>query len=126
MYNFFSIFLLSTDPYSSEYDKDSTISECKNAKLVERNGYLFQVGGPPVDENEDVSRDVIRGPGGWTFMAPFELSFVLNFTVIDNMPRGCGPLDGDWIKDQKGPYIKGETLKDGSESKKDRDWTPNR
>ena len=41
------------------------------------------MGGPPVDENEDLSRDVIRGPGGWTFMAPFELSFVLNFTVID-------------------------------------------
>ena len=45
------------------------------------------------------------------------MSFVLNFTVIDNYPRGCGPLDGEWRKDQKAPYIKGGFTKKGKERK---------
>ena len=70
------------------YSKKS-LQGCDTSELVEKDGFLFQKGGPPMNQ------DKVCG-GGWTFAMPYEVGFVLNFTVIDNYPRGCGPLDGDW------------------------------
>ena len=41
---------------------------------------------------------------GWMFAMPYEVSFVLNFTVIDSLPRGCGLLDGEWRYTKLQPY----------------------
>ena len=66
------------------------ISGCESAKLVERNGRQVQVGGPP-------QRNICSGRGGG-FAMPYEVGFVIDFETIDNIPRGCGNLDGPWIQ----------------------------
>ena len=75
-------------PVGNGYSKKS-LQGCDASELVEKDGFLFQKGGPPMNQDR-ACKD------GWTFAMPYEVGFVLNFTVIDNYPRGCGPLDGDW------------------------------
>ena len=68
---------------------------CESAELVERNGRLVQVGGPP-------QTHVCTGRGGG-FAMPYEVGFVIDFETIDNIPRGCGNLDGPWIEKMSKP-----------------------
>ena len=73
---------------------------CETAELVERNGKTVQVGGPPIPwQSTCQTTDNF-------FASPFEVSFAINFTTIDNAPRGCGPLDGEWIKEYAKPDCK--------------------
>ena len=49
---------------------------------------MVQTGGAPVSWEELCKSE------GWTFGLPYEVSFVVNFTVDgENRPRGCGGLD---------------------------------
>lgn len=78
---------------NNEYTLNWWTPGCDKAELVEKNGILYQVGGP-LDSPENLCNTVA---GHSAFMMPFEASFVLNFTVgEDNTPSGCGTLDGDW------------------------------
>ena len=43
---------------------------------------------------------------GNTFFTPYEAGFVLNFTIVDGLPRGCGELDGPWRFKQPRPNCK--------------------
>ena len=80
----------------SGFDKKGD-SGCQNAELVEKDGFLYQKGGPPMSMKSTCQK-------GWMFAMPYEVSFVLNFTVIDNLPRGCGLLDGEWRLNKWRPY----------------------
>ena len=82
----------------SGFDKKGD-SGCQNAELVERDGFLIQTGGPPLPMTSACRK-------GWMFAMPYEVSFVLNFTVIDSYPRGCGLLDGEWRYTKMQPYYK--------------------
>jgi len=78
---------------NNEYTLNWWTPGCDKAELVEKNGILYQVGGP-LDSPENLCNQV---PSHSAFMMPFEASFVLNFTIAeDNTPSGCGTLDGDW------------------------------
>lgn len=78
---------------NNEYTLNWWTPGCDKAELVEKNGILYQVGGP-LDSPENLCNTVA---GHSAFMMPFEASFVLNFTIAeDNTPSGCGTLDGDW------------------------------
>ena len=70
--------------------KNPWIPGCDTAELVENgDGFLIQKGGPPVNNQECKT--------GIMFAMPYEVGFVVNFTVgEENIPRGCGILDGDW------------------------------
>jgi len=79
---------------------------CEKAELMEKDGFFYQKGGPAMSQDESC-KNMILG-----FVLPYELGFVLNFTVENNFPRGCGPLDGAWrLTGQKpdcnSPYCKG-------------------
>ena len=77
---------------NNEYTVNSGTPGCDKAELVEKNGILYQVGGP-LDSPHNMCHQVFTSQ----FMMPYEASFVLNFTVgEDNTPSGCGTLDGDW------------------------------
>ena len=66
------------------------IPGCEDAK-IDPNTFV-QTGGPREDGNLCINE-------GWSFGLPYEVSFVLNFTVdYENHPRGCGPLDQDIMK----------------------------
>ena len=95
------------------YDRKNG-EECADAELFEKDGFLYQKGGPPLSENK-------KCKSGWAFIMPFEVGFVLNFTVIDNYPRGCGSLDGDWrFKSRKpdcAPYCDAEIARPNKVSK---------
>ena len=80
----------------SGFDKKGD-SGCEDAELVERDGFLIQTGGPALPMTSACRK-------GWMFAMPYEVSFVLNFTVIDNLPRGCGLLDGEWRYTKMKPY----------------------
>ena len=78
---------------NGEYALNWWTPGCDQAKLVEKNGILHQIGGPP-DSPQNMCNKVA---GTGTFMMPYEASFVVNFTIAeDNTPSGCGVLDGDW------------------------------
>ena len=102
------------------YALNNTIAGCETAELFEKDGFLFQKGGPPMDEEKE-RRNGIRS--GLSFLTPFELGFVLDFDVIDNYPSGCGNLDGDWRKDKMAPWY---IPKGKSKKKKNRDFSRNR
>ena len=76
--------------FDRKRNKMGWISGCESAELVERNGRQVQVGGPP-------QRNICSGRGGG-FAMPYEVGFVIDFETIDNIPRGCGNLDGPWIQ----------------------------
>ena len=71
-------------------DRRWYIQGCDSAELVERNGRLVQVGGPP---KPDVCTN-----GGNGIAMPYEVGFVIDLETFDNIPRGCGILDSPWIK----------------------------
>ena len=71
-------------------DRRWYIQGCDSAELVERNGRLVQVGGPP---KPDVCTN-----GGNGIAMPYEVGFVIDLETVDNIPRGCGILDSPWIK----------------------------
>ena len=66
---------------------------CNNATLIEKDGFLYQKGGPPLSEYE-------RCYVGWQFAMNFELGLVVDFQVdpVYNVPIGCGNLNSSWIK----------------------------
>ena len=73
---------------AQNYVKDTGNPYCASAEMIEKDGQLYQIGGPP-------------HPGACQhklgFMFPYEAGFVVNFTLAeDNTPQGCGVLDGDW------------------------------
>ena len=79
---------------------------CEKAELMEKDGFFYQKGGPAMSQDESCKHKVLG------FVLPYELGFVLNFTVENNFPRGCGPLDGAWRltgmkPDCNSPYCKG-------------------
>ena len=85
------------------FDKDGNrlaFHGCETAELVEKNGIKVQVGGPPV-----APWDVCKQSHSM-FATPYEVGFAIDFTTIDNIPRGCGPLDGAWIKEYAKPDCK--------------------
>merc|ERR1719284_344543 len=41
--------------------------------------------------------------GRMGFAMPYEVGFVIDLNTIDNIPRGCGNLDGPWIKQYAKP-----------------------
>ena len=41
--------------------------------------------------------------GRMGFAMPYEVGFVIDLDTIDNIPRGCGNLDGPWIKQYAKP-----------------------
>merc|ERR1719250_51845 len=63
---------------------------CEKAELMEKDGFFYQKGGPAMSQDESCKHMVLG------FVLPYELGFVLNFTVENNFPRGCGALDGAW------------------------------
>ena len=82
---------------AGDYVKN-TISGCDAAKLVEKEGIFYQIGGP-LESSEQLCK-----PTNQMFMFPYEAGFVLNFTVAeDNTPQGCGTLDGEWRKENQRP-----------------------
>ena len=81
----------------SDYVKNPWIPGCDAAKLVEKEGILYQIGGP-LESSEQLCKHT-----GF-FMFPYEAGFVMNFTVAeDNTPQGCGTLDGGWRKENQRP-----------------------
>jgi len=69
---------------------------------------MVQYGGPRMPDWYNSCRHE-----GWSFGLPFEVNFVVNFTVDgENRPRGCGPLDGNEV-----PWSGGNELVIGVE-----DW----
>ena len=74
---------------SSGFDRRS-LNGCESAELLEKDGFLYQKGGPPMNQENSCYHHNLM------FAFPYEVGFVLNFTEINNYPRGCGPLDGDW------------------------------
>ena len=65
------------------FDHWTHISGCETAELIERNGFLVQKGGPPE------SRDNLCKKRSITFVMPYELSFVMNFTIGEHhLPSG--------------------------------------
>jgi len=82
---------------AGDYVKN-TISGCDAAKLVEKEGISYQIGGP-LESSEQLCNPITN-----LFMFPYEAGFVLNFTVAeDNTPQGCGTLDGEWRKENQRP-----------------------
>ena len=73
----------------SGFDQATWKPGCDTAELVEKNGFVYQIGGPPQLKSKLCKT-------GLVFAMPYEVGFVLNFTLEDNYPRGCGPLDGNW------------------------------
>ena len=73
----------------SGYDRKN-LKGCDTAELFEKEGFMYQKGGPPMSQHAACGSSIIQ------FAFPYEVGFVLNFTEINNYPRGCGPLDGDW------------------------------
>ena len=61
---------------------------CESAVLIEKNGFLYQTGGPI--ENKIA---YCKSPDNGGFALPYEVGFVVNFTSINSKPRGCGVLD---------------------------------
>ena len=76
--------------------------KCKGAHLVEKEGFHYQIGGPAKSKTSGKFRQTACG-NGRIFAMPFEVSFAINFTVVDGLPRGCGILDGDWRFNQSSP-----------------------
>ena len=73
----------------SGYDRKN-LQGCETAELFENDGFLYQKGGPPKPQDSSCYNEIIM------FAFPYEVGFVVNFTTINNYPRGCGYLDGDW------------------------------
>jgi len=73
----------------ADFDKEDR-EGCETAELVEKDGFFYQKGGPAMSQDESCQNHIML------FVMPYELGFVLNFTVENNFPRGCGPLDGAW------------------------------
>ena len=69
--------------------------KCKGADIIEKDGFHYQIGGPVKARTSPKYRQGTCGNGRF-FAMPFEVSFAINFTVVDGLPRGCGILDGDW------------------------------
>ena len=80
----------------SEFDKKA-LKGCEMAELISKDGFLYQKGGPPMSQDEACKTSIIP------FAMPYELGFVLNFTMENYYPRGCGPLDGAWRLTGQGP-----------------------
>ena len=76
--------------------------KCKDAYPVKKEGFYYQIGGPAKSRTSGKYRQTTCG-GGRIFAMPFEVSFAINFTVVDGLPRGCGILDGDWRFNQSHP-----------------------
>ena len=85
---------------------------CKKAKLVEKDGFLYQKGGPATSQAEACKSGILQ------FVMPYELGFVLNFTVKNYYPRGCGPLDGSWRLTGMKPDCKSKTCEGHPNSNK--------
>ena len=65
------------------FDHWTHISGCETAELIERNGFWVQRGGPPA------SRDSLCKKKSLTFVMPYEMSFVMNFTIGEHhLPSG--------------------------------------
>ena len=78
------------DETTEEFQKKTWVPGCDSAELVEKQGVLYQIGGP-LETREQLCRSNLQ------FMFPFEAGFVMNFTTAeDNTPQGCGTLDGEW------------------------------
>merc|ERR1719186_36145 len=76
------------DKINGVWQKKPSLS-CSDAELDPIT--LIQTGGGR--SNGNLCKDE-----GWSFGLPFEVNFVVNFTVDgENRPRGCGPLDGDHL-----------------------------
>ena len=65
---------------------------CESAELIEKNGFLYQTGGPI--ENKSA---YCKSPDNGGFALPYEVGFVVNFISINSKPRGCGVLDLDYL-----------------------------
>ena len=94
------------DNSGKEFVKKAYMEGCESAELIEKDGYLIQKGGPAMTQDESCEHSIIA------FVMPYELGFVLNYTMVNHYPRGCGPLDGDWRltgmkPDCNSPYCKG-------------------
>ena len=83
--------------FDKNHDRLLWTPGCETANLVERNGRLVQVGGPPMDACN------VGELGRMGFAMPYEVGFVIDLDTIDNIPRGCGNLDGPWIKQYAKP-----------------------
>ena len=67
------------------FDHWTHISGCDNAELIQRNGFLVQKGGPPQ------TRDNLCKKKTLIFVIPYEMNFVLNFTIGEHhLPTGKG------------------------------------
>jgi hypothetical protein len=65
------------------FDHWTHISGCDTAELIERNGFWVQKGGPPE------TRHTLCNQKTLTFVMPYEMSFVLNFTIGEHhLPTG--------------------------------------
>ena len=65
------------------FDHWTHISGCDNAELIQRNGYLVQKGGPPQTRDNLCKRKTL------SFVMPYEMNFVLNFTIGEHhLPTG--------------------------------------
>ena len=65
------------------FDHWTHISGCDTAELIERNGFWVQKGGPPE------TRDKLCKEKTLTFVMPYEMNFVLNFTIGEHhLPTG--------------------------------------
>ena len=73
----------------SGFDRLDWMTGCTSAELIEKDGFTYQKGG-------SADPDACH-PSSSAFVIPFEVGLVVNFTVgEENIPRGCGPLDGSW------------------------------
>ena len=75
-----------------------SVAGCETANYVEKDGKLFQTGGPIKYKTEE---DRAKGPCNnqhQTFAMPFEAGFVIDFDIDDeNIPKGCGPLNEPFV-----------------------------
>ena len=76
--------------------------KCDGANITKKDGFYYQIGGPTKSRTSGKFRFTTCG-NGRIFAMPFEVSFAINFTVVDGLPRGCGILDGDWRFNQSEP-----------------------
>ena len=65
---------------------------CESAELIEKNGFLYQTGGPIENKSS-----YCKSPDNGGFALPYEVGFVVNFTSINSKPRGCGVLDLNYL-----------------------------
>ena len=88
------------------YWRKSTYWQCftntyNETRLEEKNGFAYQIGGPPLNNHEEECKATFRNVA-----LPYEVGLVLDFKVDeDNIPMGCAHLDEEW--DSKKWYRKG-------------------